>query len=389
MNLSLVSGLVHLGFSIVAPILPQYALSFSVSVAVMGWAISSFALARVFVDLPAGILADRFGRKRGMILGLVLIILSSVVAGMAPSFSWLIASRVVQGAGSAIYTISAMTWVAQVSGGERRGMFMSLYTSLVFAGTAFGPIIGGYSAAHFGLNAPFFMYGGFAALGLLATISLREPKDYSLGRLSPMLLADLRPLFLNRSFLLVNSSVFAVFFLRGGVLHTLIPLYAFLNLDLSAENIGILLTVAAVVSTIFRFPSGWLSDKIGRKIPVMASLLMATLAVFLIPMQESTGNFAAVLVLYGFAMGLHGSMAVWPADVAPPGKLGLAMGVYRLVGDIGLTLGPITATYAAGYIGGSILTSAPFIIIAVVPLVASVFLIWAEDPVAKKVKGGI
>ena len=74
LNLSLVSGLVILGFSIIAPVLPQYALSFSISVALTGWAISSFALARMIVDIPAGFLADHFGSKRIMVVGLVFIL---------------------------------------------------------------------------------------------------------------------------------------------------------------------------------------------------------------------------------------------------------------------------------------------------------------------------
>ena len=90
LNLSLVSGLVMLGFNIISPVLPQYALSFSISVAVTGWAISSFAFARLVMDMPAGFLVDRFGRKRNMVLGLVFIGLSSIVAGMANNYIWLI-----------------------------------------------------------------------------------------------------------------------------------------------------------------------------------------------------------------------------------------------------------------------------------------------------------
>lgn len=64
LNLSLVSGFVILGVSVISPVLPQYALSFSVPVALVGWAVSAFALSRVFTDIPAGFLADRLGRKR-------------------------------------------------------------------------------------------------------------------------------------------------------------------------------------------------------------------------------------------------------------------------------------------------------------------------------------
>jgi MFS family permease len=162
LNLSVVSGFVILGISIVSPVLPQYALSFSIPVALIGWAVSAFALARLFMDVPAGFLADRFGRKINMIAGLILIILSSVGAGLATSYPLLILARIVEGVGSALYVTSATTWVAQISAGESRGRYMSLYSALIFAGTSFGPTIGGYSAVHFGLKAPIFIYAAFA-----------------------------------------------------------------------------------------------------------------------------------------------------------------------------------------------------------------------------------
>lgn len=386
LNLSLVSGFVILGFSIIAPVLPQYALSFSISVALTGWAISAFALARMVVDMPAGILTDRFGRKRIMIVGLVMTALSSIVSGMADNYLWLILGRVIQGVGSALYITSATTWVAQVSSGEYRGRFMSLYSGIIFAATSFGPAIGGYSAVHFGINSPFFVYGGFAMLGLLATIPLKETASYHQGIRSVVQLKDTIDVFRSGSFLLVSASVLALFFLRAGVRSTLIPLYASLNLALSEDKIGVMLTVAAVVTSVFTFPSGWLSDRIGRKKPIMSCLFLSALTVLLIPLQKSLGGLVSIMVLYGFATGLQGSIAAWPADVAPKDKLGTAMGVYRVVGDFGMFLGPITVSYVAGYAGSLTIAFLPFLIPALLAFAVGILMIWAKDPAAKRIR---
>ncbi|MFO7997185.1 MAG: MFS transporter, partial [Dehalococcoidia bacterium] len=351
LNLSLVSGLVILGVSIISPVLPQYALSFGIPVALVGWAIAGFALARVVTDIPAGFLADRWGRKRPMILGLVLIILSAAWAGIAGNYTLLILSRVVGGIGSALYMTSATTWVAHVSAGKSRGRYMSLYTGLVFAGTAFGPTIGGYTAARFGLNAPFFAYAALGLAGLIATLPLKEIEDSSQGARSEMRIKDIVSVLSNRPFMLVSCAVFALFFLRVGVRSTLVPLYASLNLGLSADRIGILLTVAAVATAISTFPSGWLSDRVGRKRPMMACLFLSGIAVLLIPSQGSVGGLMGMMAFYGLATGLQGGIAAWPADVAPKGRLGTSMGVYRVMGDIGMFLGPIAASYVADYTG--------------------------------------
>jgi DHA1 family multidrug resistance protein-like MFS transporter len=384
LNLSLVSGFVILGINIVSPVLPQYALSFSIPVALTGWAISAFALARMVMDIPAGFLADRLGRKGNMIFGLILIVLSSIAAGTAGNYIWLILARVVEGIGSALYITSATTWVADISSGAHRGRYMSLYSGLIFTGTVFGPTIGGYSAFHFGLNAPFFVYAAFAFFGIMATLALKESTDSTPTTHSKVRLKDVPSVLLNGPFLLVNCSVLALFFLRSGVRSTLVPLYASLNLGLSEDKIGILLTVAAIVTSLCTFPSGWLSDRVGRKKPIMSCLFLSAIAVVLIPLQTKLGSLAATMAFYGLATGLQGSIAAWPADVAPKDKLGTSMGVYRVIGDIGMVLGPITVSYVAGYKADSMITFMPFLIPALLASAVGVLMIWAKDPAARK-----
>ena len=378
-NLSVVSAFVILGFSVISPVLPQYALSFSVSISLTGWAVSSFAVARMVMDLPAGILADHFGRKRNMVIGLVLVLISSLMSGMAPSYLWLILGRIVQGLGSALYMTSSTAWVAEVSAGKYRGRYMSLYSSLIFAGTSFGPVVGGYSASYFGLNGPFLVYGGLAILGLLATIPLHEPAPTATsGKL--IAFGDIKDVLADRSFLLVCSAVLALFFLRAGGRSTLIPLYAALNLGLSEEQIGILMTIAAVATSVISYPAGWLSDRVGRKIPIMSCLFLSALVGLLIPLQQNMGSLALVMVFYGLATGLQGSIAAWPADVAPEGRLGTAMGTYRVAGDLGYVLGPLAVTYASGSTGDTMIPFIPFVIPSALAIITGIAVVWARDP---------
>jgi MFS family permease len=382
LNLSLVSGLVILGVSIISPILPQYALSFNVSVSVTGWAISAFALARLVTDVPAGFLADRFGRKGIMLVGLVLIAVSSIVAGTASTFGWLLVGRVIEGLGSAMYITSATTWVAQLTAGEHRGKLMSIYSGVIITGTSFGPTIGGYSAVHFGLNSPFFVYAGVAILGIIATIPLKEPPRPA-ERRHDVSLRDVPSVMKDVQFLLVNLSVLALFFLRAGFRSTLVPLFAALKLGMSEDRIGLMLTVAAVLTALVAFPAGWLSDKIGRKPPIVACLFLSAVAVLLVPLQTSEGGMIGVMAFFGLAAGLQGSIAAWPADVAPRDKLGTSMGVYRVVGDIGMVIGPVAVTYVAGSTG---VTLVPFLVPAAVVFVVGVMLFWARDPAAERIR---
>ena len=260
---------------------------------------------------------------------------------------------------------------------------MSLYTSLNHIFGSFGPALGGYSAMHFGLSGPFFVYGGLMLIGLILTIPLKEVGTSSVTR-SNISVNDVTSLLGNLSFILVSLTVFAMFMFRSGILSTLVPLYGSLNVGLNEAQIGIIMTVAAVTSILVVFPSGWLSDKVGRKIPMMMALVFTAVATLIIPLQPTMNSLLLAMALYGFCSGFQGSLAAWPADVAPKEKLGAAMGSYRVIGDLGHVLGPIAVTYVAGRAGGDVIPFASFVIPAALAIIVAIAIIWAKDPAAKR-----
>src|ERR1700755_1505106 len=91
--LSAVSFTVALGYGIVAPGIPAFARQFGVGVAAAASVISAFALMRVAFALPAGRLADRFGSRRVMAIGIAVVAVSSMLAGFSRSFAQLLALR--------------------------------------------------------------------------------------------------------------------------------------------------------------------------------------------------------------------------------------------------------------------------------------------------------
>jgi MFS-type transporter involved in bile tolerance (Atg22 family) len=116
----------------------------------------------------------------------------------------------------------------------------------------------------------------------------------------------------------------------------------------------------------------------------MACLFLSGIAVLFVPWQGSLAGLMGVMACYGLVSGLQGSMAAWPADVAPKGKLGTSMGVYRVMADAGMFLGPITVTYIADYTGDDVVTFAPFLAPAILVFVVGVLMIWAKDPARRR-----
>jgi len=391
LNLSLVTFLVLLGLSMVAPILPTYAESFQVSYTLVGFVVSSFAVTRMVLDMPAGLLSRRFDKKKIMISGLVLISTSSILAGFAPNYGTLVIARMIEGAGSALYVTTATVFLAQISGEEKRGQWMSLYMGMLLLGAIFGPTFGGVLADTYDIRAPFFAYAIITGLGVFPTITL--PKLANSGNASSSLkrgeiLRDMREVLSTPSFLLVTFAVFTTFFLRTGVRTTLVPLFAANNLGLDSGAIGLVLTIGGITTAITITPMGSVSDRIGRKIPLALCLVLTAAITLVIPFSTDLLTLSISLGIYGAVIGFSGPSAAYVTDLSPPDKLEISMGLYRMISDFGFVVGPLllgfiadlTATPVGGEPHSGLIGMFPFLIASIILIVAFFVLLRADDP---------
>lgn len=384
--LSVVVFLVLLGITIIAPALPAYAQELEATEFMVGIVVAAYAGARVAFDIPAGVLGDRHGQKRIMSYGLVAIAVSSVFAGFAINYWMLVAVRITEGVGSAMYVTSSTALLVHAAPDEKRGQYMSYYVSALLLGAVLGPAIGGYLAFLYGLAAPFFFYALVAAVGfVLLQFFLRDAPEERSG--TPVSTRDIVRLLRNPSFVLVNLGVLAAFFVRGGFNNTLFPIWAQAKFGVTTAVIGALLTLAAFTALSTMLPSGRLADRYGRKGPFVTGLLVSAVALPFVFFSDSLVGLTVTMGLYGAALGFHGPLAAWAADLAPKDRLGTAMGVYRTIGDLGWLLGPLVLTGVSdltGPLGTNPLNPWPVVVASVWLAVFGLLLLPARDPVAKR-----
>jgi DHA1 family multidrug resistance protein-like MFS transporter len=378
-----------LGLSIVAPILPYYAESFNVNYTLVGLVVAAFGIARMFIDLPAGIVAQKYDKKYLMLVGLMLVSSSSIMAGLAQNYWILLFARIIEGFGSAIYVTTATIFIAIVADPERRGFLMSLYSGFLLLGSIFGPSFGGFIADSYGITAPFFAYAIISAIGIIPTLILPHVNDDEKNIKIQDLYHQAWYSIKDPKFIPVLPSIFSLFFIRTGVRNTLIPLFSGNDLGLTELNIGILLTLAGISTAITIVPIGLISDKIGRRTPLLLSLIISAPITIWIAFTTNFVNIAIVIFIYGAIIGLSGPIAAYVTDIAPKDKLGIYMGVYRTIGDIGFVCGPLLMGFVVDLTSVSIISGGslielvgwpPFAVAAGIMLLTGLLLLRAPDP---------
>ena len=359
---SLVSLVVMMGSTMVTPSLTLYAKQgLGANEFLVGAVIAGFAIGRLIFDVPAGFLADKLGLTRTMILGLGTLIGASTLAGFASSYWVLLFARLLEGIASSIYVSAAIAFVLLSSDAAKRGTNIGSYQSILMLGPIIGPVVGAPIAGFFGYNAPYFVFAAvvFVAAVIMSIFShqqkfnvVRTEKQKDESRQAGM------TAYLNTAAI----ATFGFAFLRSGIYTTGVPLFGYGSLNLSVFDMGIILTMASLANLISSFFSGRLTQVYGMQKPLFAAILISGVLVAVIPLSTSVVYLLVIVTLIGITSGFFGQSIAWAAEqieekVKRIGKMNyeVALGVQshvtrgiglnRMIGDLGLILGPLFIGY--------------------------------------------
>jgi EmrB/QacA subfamily drug resistance transporter len=153
------------------------------SLSAMSWILNAYNVVFAAALVPAGRLADRMGRRRMFLAGLLIFLIASLLCGLAPTVEVLIAARVVQALGAALVVPTSLSLVLPEFPPERRATATALWTATGAIAAATGPSLGGALVHWQGWRWIFLvnLAIGLAAL-VLARNLLRESRDTVVGR---------------------------------------------------------------------------------------------------------------------------------------------------------------------------------------------------------------
>jgi len=350
---------------LLVPVLPLYLTSIGAPFWWIGLVLAAEAIGMLIFDLPAGALLRRVSRRLAMVSGLLLLALGALLAAFASDAGMLFVLRLLAGAGGAIWGISRHAYLADAVPLAQRGRVIAAFGGSQRVGSLLGPVVGGVLAVNFGFSAPFLLYAAVAFAVVVFVWGVVEPAPAGVvGRAQHVggraAWAQVRAL---GGRMLAAAAVGVVMSqaIRAGR-RVVIPLFGATVLGLDAQQVGLVVSLAAAVDVALFPLAGIIMDRYGRKAAIIPSFLIQALGMALVPLTGDFLSLALAASLIGFGNGIgSGTIMTLGADLAPKGATGEFLGAWRLVGDGGAMGGPVlvgTLAQVFGLAGATVVVAA-------------------------------
>jgi MFS family permease len=339
--------------------------------------IASFGAVKALLNLFAGSMSDKWGRKSMLVLGWLFGLPVPFILLFAPDWNWIIFANVLLGINQGLAWSMTVNMKIDLVGKKRRGLALGLNEFAGYVSVALVGFATGYLAATYGLKPyPFYLGIVFALLGLLISyFVVKDTKKFTLLEIKeqekeekgeaenkqymPSGTASFLQVFSitswkNRSLLsasqagLVNNLVF-------GVTWGLFTIY-FASMDFSVNNIAFFKAIHPGVWGVLQLVTGTLSDKIGRKILIYPGMIIQGIGVWIVLL--SANSFIGIII--GMSLLGIGTALVYPtllaaiSDIARPKWRATSLGVYRFWRDLGFVFGAIGIGFIADLSNSSI-----------------------------------
>lgn len=360
-------GLVVGAERVVVPILARRDFAVATYLATLAFIIS-FGFVKAALNLLAGRLADQYGRKRLLIGGWFIALPIPFLIIFAPSWNWIVVANLLLGINQGLAWSMTVTSKIDLVGPRRRGFAVGINESSGYVGVSVGGFLGGLLGAIYGLRVvPFVFVLVIILVMTLASLLVHETLPYTRletpigashaahtpseqhGNTPENSVPHVRPRLTTIFALTTWGDRALATASQAGLIEKfadtlawgLFPLY-FARQGLSPIAIGAVVGVYTGTWALLQIYTGHLTDRIGRKWPIVGGMWIAAAGIGLVAASRGLLWWITGALLMGIGMALlYPTLLVVVSDVAAPSWRATSLGVYRLWRDSGYAFGAL------------------------------------------------
>ena len=310
----------------------------------------SFGLVKGALNLVAGSLSDHIGRKRVLLLGWIAGIPIPLLIFFAPNWWWIVAANVFLGINQAFTWTMTVTSQIDLAGSRQRGLAVGINEAVGYLGMGLAGLATGYLAVLYGPRWALLLFGlGVILLALVLLLRVRDTIAWVHAEHAAHPVSSPPPKqswmqgFLEVSFRNPRYRAFCQAGVANKVADTLVwvlfPLY-FLEHAMGVVAIGWITGVYGAVWGLSQLWTGYLADRIGRKIPIVSGFFLLSAGLVATALLQGFVLWVLAALIMGSGMALlYPNLVAAMSDLAPPLERGRILGVYRYWRDTGYAIG--------------------------------------------------
>ena len=348
-SLALIYAFRMLGLFMILPVFSLYASEYEGSTPVLiGLAIGVYGLTQGLFQLPFGFLSDRVGRKKMIIIGLLLFCGGSIVAALADNIHQIILGRALQGMGAIAAVVMALA--ADLSREEVRMRIMAVIGMSIGLSFMVSMIVGPILAAQFGISGIFWITAVLAFISLfIVTYITPDPEQQSFHRDAQLSISDISKILKNKELLRLDLGVFVLHLVLAATF-VIFPLVLRDQLAVSVADHWKTYLPVFIISIAVMVPMIIVAESKRKLKPLyLVGILMVALAELgLFLLQGYTALFMMLVLFFAGFNFLEASMPSLVAKIAPADKKGTAMGLFSSAQFLG--------AFTGGVLGGVMLS---------------------------------
>lgn len=373
-GLASIYGLRMLGLFIILPIFALYAehLPGGESHFLIGVALGAYGLTQAILQIPAGWMSDRYGRKPVIIVGLLLFALGSFIAAWADSIYGIIFGRVIQGAGAINAAVMALT--ADLTREEHRTKAMAMIGMTIGVTFSLSMVLSPILYKHIGMSGIFELTGVLAFVSIALVLwFIPNPRITRFHTDTEAAHGHFGEVLRNKDLLRMDFGVFTLHAILMSVFMQ-VP-FILRDLGLDAQHQWQVYLPVMLVAFVLMVPPIIIAEKKAKLKPVfMLAITLAALAqLAILFLQDSIWGVAAALLVFFTAFNvLEATQPSIVSKIAPLAAKGTAMGVFSSVQFLGAFFGSAMGGLVMQFCGGdAVLVFAVFMLLLWLAVAAS------------------